>query len=209
MQVTLGADQSGTGYKRARATAAPAHLRALMAAKPRIQAMIQDAVTPGILPKHPLQTRLAAVIETATSTYLEALDDDDRATAKLYVQKAAQAADEAKHVPSKRSLIRPCGLGRSSEKSSSAIVENIDEHDGRSQEVGALLAWQAIIGFEMSSSGCRQRSPCLSRQQIVQHATQQRVWFRANISWSQRERMRVLRFGTKSSVRARISSSRA
>ena len=47
------------------------------------------------LPKQPLETRLAAVIETVTSTHLGALDDDDKATAKLYVQKAAQAADEA------------------------------------------------------------------------------------------------------------------
>ena len=59
----------------------PAHLAALTAAKPRIQAMIQDAVLAGLLLQHPLQTRLAA--------------DEDRATAKLYVQKAAQAADEA------------------------------------------------------------------------------------------------------------------
>ena len=40
--------------------------------------MIQDAVWAG-----------------PTSTYLSALDDDDQATAKLYVQKAAHAADEA------------------------------------------------------------------------------------------------------------------
>ena len=42
-----------------------------------------------------LGTRLAAVIDRATSTYLEALDGDDQAAAKLYVQKPAQAADEA------------------------------------------------------------------------------------------------------------------
>ena len=53
--------------------------------------MIQDAVWAGLLPKHLLETRLAAVIETD----LGALDDEDQATAKLYVQKAAQAADEA------------------------------------------------------------------------------------------------------------------
>ena len=57
--------------------------------------MIQDAVRAGLLPKSPLETLLAAVIETATSTYLSALDDEDQATAKLYVQKATQAADEA------------------------------------------------------------------------------------------------------------------
>ena len=57
--------------------------------------MIQDAVLAGLLPKHPLETRLAAVIQTATSTYLSALDDEDKATAKLYVQIEAQAADDS------------------------------------------------------------------------------------------------------------------
>ena len=86
--------QSGIGY-RARDFAAPAHLGALTAAKPRIQAMIRDAVWAGPLPEHLLKTRLAAVIGTGTSTFLSALDNDEQATAKLYVQKAAQAADEA------------------------------------------------------------------------------------------------------------------
>ena len=63
-QATRSAGQSGIGYKRARDIAAPAHLGALIAAKPRIQAMIQDAVWVGLL--------CVAVIETATSTYLSA-----------------------------------------------------------------------------------------------------------------------------------------
>ena len=70
-----------------------------MAAKARIQAMIQamiqDTVRAGLLPEHLLETRLTLVIETATSTHFSALDDDEQATAKLYVQKAALAADEA------------------------------------------------------------------------------------------------------------------
>ena len=66
-----------------------------MAARPRIQAMIQDSVTAGLLLQRPLEARLTQDIETATSTYLETLDDGDPATAKLYVQKAAQAADDA------------------------------------------------------------------------------------------------------------------
>ena len=48
-----------------------------------IQAMTQDAVTADLLPKQPLVTRL------------QAPDDEDKATAKLHVQKAPQAADEA------------------------------------------------------------------------------------------------------------------
>ena len=53
-QATLSAGQSGIGYKRAREIAAPAHLGALIAAKPRVQANIQDAVWLGFLPKPPL-----------------------------------------------------------------------------------------------------------------------------------------------------------
>ena len=50
-------DASDTlGYKRARDIAAPTHLGDLIAAK--------DAVWAGLLPEHPLETRLAAVIET-------------------------------------------------------------------------------------------------------------------------------------------------
>ena len=84
-----------TRYKRARDIAAPAHLGALTAAKPRTQAMIQDAVWAGLPPEHHLETRFPAVIETGTSTHLGALGGEDKATTKLYVQKAAQAADEA------------------------------------------------------------------------------------------------------------------
>ena len=74
--------------------AAPAHLGALIAAKPRIQAMIQARYSHS-WPSIPLETRLDAVIETATSANFDSLDSEDQAMAKLHVQKAAQAADEA------------------------------------------------------------------------------------------------------------------
>ena len=57
--------------------------------------MIQDAVWAGLLPEHLLETRHTAVVEAATSTDLSAIDDDDRATATLFVQKGAQGVDEA------------------------------------------------------------------------------------------------------------------
>ena len=50
-QATLSAGQSGIGFKRVRDIAVPAHLGALIAAKPRIQAMIQDAAWAGFLPE--------------------------------------------------------------------------------------------------------------------------------------------------------------
>ena len=52
--------------------------------------MIRDAVLAGLL-----QTRLSEVIETAISTYLSALEKDEQATARLFIQRAAQAADES------------------------------------------------------------------------------------------------------------------
>ena len=73
----------------------PARFGAFIAAKRRILATIQDAVMAGFLPQQPLVTRFAVVIEAATTADLEAFDDEDKATAKLYVQEAAQAADEA------------------------------------------------------------------------------------------------------------------
>ena len=93
-QTNLSAGQSRIGDKGARDIAAPAHLGALIAAKPRIQAVIQDAVWAGLLPEQILEARLSEVIEAATSTYPSALDNDEQATAKLCVQKVAPA-DEA------------------------------------------------------------------------------------------------------------------
>ena len=69
--------------------AAPAHLGALIAATPRIQAMTLDAATADLQLQRSLEARLDVVIENSH------LDDEDRATAKLYVQKAPQAADDA------------------------------------------------------------------------------------------------------------------
>ena len=88
--------QSGIGFKRVRDIAAPAHLTALIAAKPRIQGVIRHVVWAGFLPEQILEAHLSEVIETATSTHLSAIDSDEQATAKLYAQKAAQAADEAR-----------------------------------------------------------------------------------------------------------------
>ena len=86
-QATLSASQFGIWYKR--------DLGGLIVAKPRILDMIQDAVTSGRLPKRLLVTRFDVVVEAATDVYFEALDGEEKATAKSYIQKAAQAADEA------------------------------------------------------------------------------------------------------------------
>ena len=56
--------------------------------------MIQDAVTAGLLLQRPLEARLNQVIESATSTYLETLDDGDRATAKLHVHKTKLGSEQ-------------------------------------------------------------------------------------------------------------------
>ena len=64
---------SARGFKRARDIAAPAHLGALIAAKPRIKGVIRDAVPASPLPERILETRLSEVIETATSTFLRSV----------------------------------------------------------------------------------------------------------------------------------------
>ena len=64
--------------------------------------MMQDAVTARLLQKKPLVTRLAAVFETATTAFLEALDGEEKATAKLYIQKAVRAAGRSMAADSSR-----------------------------------------------------------------------------------------------------------
>ena len=93
-QATLRAGQPGIGFKGARDISAPAHLGPLIAAKarhplydPRLQSGRAFCLSRS-------WRRLSKVVETATSTYLSALGQRRQATARLYVQKAAQAADE-------------------------------------------------------------------------------------------------------------------
>ena len=64
--------------------------------------MIRDAVWADFPPEQIQETRLSEVIETATFTCLSAPDSDEQETAKMYVQKAAQAADKAWHKPDHR-----------------------------------------------------------------------------------------------------------
>ena len=64
-----------------RETSAREHLGALIAPKPRIQAMIRDAVWAGLHPEQILEARLTEVIQTATSTNLSALDNAENGKA--------------------------------------------------------------------------------------------------------------------------------
>ena len=90
-QATLSAGQSGIGFTRD--IAAPARLGAPIAAKQRIQAMIQDELWAGLLPEHPLKTRLARRSSKQPPPPISAHSmSDEQATAKLSVQKAAQTA---------------------------------------------------------------------------------------------------------------------
>ena len=77
-QAALSASQSGIRYRRARNVACPAHPGALRPAKPSILCVIRGAGTVRLLPEQ-----------------RDALHDSENATARLYLQKAAQAADES------------------------------------------------------------------------------------------------------------------
>ena len=89
-QATLSESQSRIGYKRARA-----HLGALIAANPLIRHMIRSAATGGLVAQ-PLLDRLDCLIQTASADFVCTPDNSETATAQLYLQKAAQAAEEAR-----------------------------------------------------------------------------------------------------------------
>ena len=89
------AGQSGFGSDKSVDVARPAHLGALMAAKPRILDMNRGAATVCLLPEQPLPARLDTLVGTASTALLDALDDSENPTARLYLQKAAQAAAES------------------------------------------------------------------------------------------------------------------
>ena len=57
--------------------------------------MILDGVTAGLLPKQPHRNTLGRSHRHSPLHLPGALDDKDKATAKLYVQKAVQAAEAA------------------------------------------------------------------------------------------------------------------
>ena len=56
--------------------------------------MIRDATTAGLLTEQPLGARLDNLVEAASTASLDTLDDGEKVTAQLYLQNAAQAADE-------------------------------------------------------------------------------------------------------------------
>ena len=119
--------------------------------------MIQDGVTAGLLPQQPLETRLAAVIETAISTHLGALDDEDKATAK---QKAAQAADEAWQLtyPTVSALEHPIPAPK---RLTRTLKWALEAHEGMIVESQPVLRWiptvtsDAMSFFRVGRDGLR------------------------------------------------------
>ena len=95
---------------------------------------------PGFLPEQLLETRLSEVIETATSTYLSALDNDEQATAWLFIQKAAQAADESwQHTVSGKQGPRVAGPTTASLGHPGSASQKHDSDDtGRADSVEVL-----------------------------------------------------------------------
>ena len=94
-QATLSASQSGTGYKRARDVARPAHLVALIAAKRKILDMIHGAATAGLLPE---LSWCAWILELRRPPPPSSspLTTPEKPTARRYQQKAAQAAVDSR-----------------------------------------------------------------------------------------------------------------
>ena len=96
-EATLSTSQPGSGDKRTRDVARPAHLEALNAAKTSNLDMIRNATKAELLLEQPLLARLD------TAAFLDALDESKRPTAGLHLRKAAQAADESWHTKTQQS----------------------------------------------------------------------------------------------------------
>ena len=73
-QAALSAGQSGL--------ARPAHLKALIAAKPWVLNMIRGATTAGLLPGQLLLALLDTPTETATAAFLDALDNSEKPSSR-------------------------------------------------------------------------------------------------------------------------------
>ena len=121
-----------------------------MAARPRIQAMMQDAVTAGLLLQRPLEARLDVVTETATSTNIATLDDEDRAVAKLYVQKGGpgcmwQQTTDGFDVPS---VTNP-------------TVSELERHLSGSQDDDSDMDFSGALGRAVHRSSKRSFHGCL------------------------------------------------
>ena len=67
---------------------APAHLGPLIRSRPRIRDMIR-----GLLSEQPFLARLDDLVEAASATFLDTLDDSEKLIAHLYLLKAAQVAE--------------------------------------------------------------------------------------------------------------------
>ena len=94
-KATLSAGQSRIGCKRSVDVARPAHLGAVVAARPRIRDVIRDATIAGLIAVQSLLARLDDLVETASAPFLDTLNDSGKRTAHSYLQQAVQAADEA------------------------------------------------------------------------------------------------------------------
>ena len=57
--------------------------------------MIRGATSADLLPEQPLLAWLSALVESASVAFLDALDDAEKPTTRLYLQKAARAAEES------------------------------------------------------------------------------------------------------------------
>ena len=88
-------NQPGMGCKRSTDSARVAHLRANVAARPRMQATVHDARTAGLLTADILSDRLLLLTATASTTSTETSDDSEQAAATRYLQKKALIADQA------------------------------------------------------------------------------------------------------------------
>jgi hypothetical protein len=95
VQATLDDKQAGFGWRQALDVARPAHLGGLVAAGPRVKAMIQACTVAGLIPAGSLERRLNVLGASAEAAYLASLDEVEQIKAEEFLRRAKAAAEEA------------------------------------------------------------------------------------------------------------------
>jgi broad specificity phosphatase PhoE len=93
-QASLAAAVGGLGWRRAKDTARPANLGALVSAGPKVRAMAAAAVHAGLIGAGQVETILEERTLRVETAYLGGLDEAERMKAEEFLRRAKRAADE-------------------------------------------------------------------------------------------------------------------
>ena len=96
MQASLRVRFAGLGWKQASKTARPTNLAALIATRPLVTAMIQDAANTSLFSADVLLDDLDQKLASSSADFLQSLAEVDRVRAEEFLQQARTVADDSR-----------------------------------------------------------------------------------------------------------------